>query len=248
MNVYGLIGFPLSHSFSKKYFTQKFEEEKLTDCSFELFPLNSIREFPVLITTQKDIKGLAVTIPYKEAVLPYLDSVSDEVKKIDAVNCICIIDGKLKGYNTDVTGFERSFKPLLQHHHTKALVLGTGGASKAVQYVLRKLGIPFLIVTRKINAGIDHINYNTIDEKMMANYPVIINCTPVGMYPNEAEAPEIPYQLLNNKNLLYDLVYKPEQTKFLTLGLQQGAAVKNGYEMLLIQAEENFKLWNTASL
>ncbi|MEP7166026.1 MAG: shikimate dehydrogenase [Ferruginibacter sp.] len=244
MNVYGLIGNPLGHSFSKKYFTEKFEKEGRNDCRFELYPLSTISEFPSLIENTKDLRGLAVTIPYKEAVIPFLDDISEEAKKIGAVNCIKIIANRLRGYNTDAIGFERSLKPLLQPHHAKALVLGSGGSSKAVQYVLDKLRITFLVVTRNEMERAGFINYSAIDENITNDHPLIINCTPVGMYPNEAEQPLLPYHFLHKKNLLFDLIYRPAETRFLASGKQFGATVKNGFEMLMIQAEENWRIWN----
>ena len=244
MNVYGLIGNPLVHSFSKKYFTEKFEKKNLDDCRFELYPLEAISEFPDLVEHVKDLQGLAVTIPYKESVIAFLDEVQEDAKKIGAVNCIKITANKLTGYNTDHIGFERSLKPLLQLHHRKALVLGSGGSSKAVQYVLDKLNISFLVVTRNNIPANGFINYDTIDERIMYEYPLIINCTPVGMFPNDAEQPPLPYHFLNKKNLLFDLVYRPAETRFLLSGKESGATVKNGFEMLLIQAEENWRIWN----
>jgi len=244
MNLYGLIGNPLEHSFSKKYFTDKFEREGRGDCRFELYPLPSIGELPALIKDNKDIKGLAVTIPYKEPVIDFLDDIDDKAKQIGAVNCIKISKNKLTGYNSDVIGFERSLRPLLLPHHTKALVLGSGGSSKAVQYVLRGMQKPFLVVTRNKKQEAGFTGYDSIDEHIINEYPIIINCTPVGMFPKDSECPLIPYALLSKKNLLYDLVYKPAETKFLALGKQQGAVVKNGFDMLLIQAEENWRIWN----
>lgn len=244
MNEYGLIGYPLQHSFSKKYFTEKFEREGLKNSNFELFPLQSIFDLTEILRAHKNLKGLAVTIPYKEKVLPYLSAFDEAVNQIGAVNCIRIREGKLTGFNTDVIGFERSFVPHLQGHHQQALVLGTGGASKAVQYILKKLGIPFLVVTRNEDIRPGYIQYKMINADLVENYPVIINCTPVGMYPNENEKPGIPYQFLSHRNYLYDLVYKPEETLFIKEGKKYGAVVKNGFEMLLIQAEENWKIWN----
>lgn len=244
MKLFGLIGYPLSHSFSKKYFTQKFTEEAITDCLFELFPLSSIDLFPGLVAAKSDLKGLAVTIPWKQAVIPYLTELDDEAKRIGAVNCICVYGSTLKGYNTDVIGFERSFLPLVQPHHTKALVLGTGGAAKAVQFVLEKTGMEYLTVSRNPAALKGMIAYNQLDKALLQEYTVIINCTPVGMTPDENSAPDIPYGHIGSKHLLYDLVYKPPVTLFLQHGLDQGAVVKNGYEMLIIQAEENWRLWN----
>ena len=239
MNVYGLIGYPLEHSFSKKYFTEKFTKGKLDNCRFELFPLENIKLFPLLISKEKNIKGLAVTIPFKEDVVSYLNKIDKTAEIISAVNCIKFQGNILTGYNTDIIGFEKSFTPLLKSNHTKALVLGSGGSSKAVQYILTALKMPFLIVTRKKTAEKNFISYETVDQDIINEYPVIINCTPVGMYPNEHELPFIPYQYLTKKNLLYDLIYSPSLTNFLQKGLKYGASIKNGYEMLTIQAEEN---------
>ena len=244
MNVFGLIGYPLTHSFSQQYFTEKFAKESVTGCFFKLFPLTSIDLFPGLITNEKDLRGVAVTVPYKEQVIRYIDIVNDEAKKVGAVNCIRIQAGILTGYNTDIIGFERSVTPLLKSHHTKALVLGAGGASKAVQFVLTKLGIDFLVVTRGGIRTKNFISYQSLDKKLIESYPMIINCTPAGMFPNGHEQPLIPYQFLDERCLLYDLIYSPAETLFLKNGLEKGAAVKNGFEMLVIQAEENWRIWN----
>ncbi|MES2850509.1 MAG: shikimate dehydrogenase [Bacteroidota bacterium] len=243
MKLYGLIGYPLGHSFSKQYFTEKFEREKIADCSFEAFPIESINGFPSLLKNNPSLKGLSVTIPYKEQVLQFIDEISDEVKAIGATNSIKVSNGKLTAYNTDIVGFEKSFVKLLKPHHTKALVLGTGGASKAVQFVLNKLKIDFLVVTRK-KQNDNQITYEEIDEAVMKNYPVIINCSPVGMYPNDNIAPAIPYQFISADHYLYDLVYKPAETLFLKNGKERGAVLENGYEMLLLQAEESWRIWN----
>ena len=224
MKLYGLIGYPLGHSFSKQYFTEKFEQEGIADCSFEAFPIESIDLFPSLLKNNPSLKGLSVTIPYKERVLQFVDEISDEVKAIGATNSIKISNGKLTAYNTDIVGFEKSFVKLLKPHHTKALVLGTGGASKAVQYVLNKLKIDFVVVTRK-KQNDNQITYEEIDEVTMKNYPVIINCSPVGMYPNDIIAPAIPYQFISADHYLYDLVYKPAETLFLKNGKERGAVV-----------------------
>ena len=244
MNVYGLIGYPLGHSFSKQYFTEKFEKEGINDSLFESFPISSIDEFPSLLKNNPLLKGLSVTIPYKEQVLQFVDELSDEVIAIGATNSIKINEGKLTAYNTDIAGFEISFGKLLKPHHTTALVLGTGGASKAVQYVLKKLAIRFLVVTRNKGGRHPFITYPDIDAAMMNEYSIIINCSPVGMYPNENEAPAIPYQFLSVSHYLYDLVYKPAETLFLKNGKERGATVQNGYEMLLLQAEESWRIWN----
>lgn len=241
-NLYGLIGYPLSHSFSKKYFEEKFEKEKITDSEFELFPLKNIAAFTDLLATQKNLRGLAVTIPHKEAVIPLLTEISDEAKKIGAVNCIKIADGRAVGYNTDVIGFERSLVPLLKPYHANALILGMGGAAKAVQYVLKNIGIDFLSVSRTKN-GTGTIGYEDISAKVITKYNLVINCTPLGMSPDETARPSIPYSLLTPEHLLFDLIYKPEKTRFLQLGEIQGSIIKNGFEMLIIQAEENWKIW-----
>ncbi|HMO63263.1 MAG TPA: shikimate dehydrogenase [Ferruginibacter sp.] len=244
MNLYGLIGYPLGHSFSKQYFTQKFQQEGITDCAFEAFPIPSIEQFPALLKAHPNLKGLSVTIPYKETVMQYIDEVSDEVKFIGATNSIKISEGKLKAHNTDIIGFEASFAALLKPNHQKALVLGSGGASKAVQYVLKKRGIEFLIVSRNENPAPGYITYSAINEQIMAGYPLIINCSPAGMEPNYGTCPDIPYQLLTPQHYLYDLVYKPSETLFLQKGKEKGATVQNGYEMLILQAEASWKIWN----
>jgi shikimate dehydrogenase len=240
--LYGLIGYPLGHSFSKQFFTQKFEREGLSDCSFELFPIPSIDEFPALLTSNPALKGLAVTIPYKEKVLPFVQVLAREVQHIGAANCITIRNGLLTAYNTDIIGFEKSFVPLLQAHHRQALLLGTGGAAKAVQYVLKQLQIAYTTVSRTAAEGV--ITCNDIDEALMQQHTIIINCTPVGMYPHEAAYPALPYEWITPQHYLYDLVYRPAETVFLQKGKQRGAAIKNGLEMLEIQAEANWQLWN----
>lgn len=244
MKLYGLIGYPLDHSFSKKYFTEKFKKEGLTDCSYELFPIKSIRDFSSIINSNPLLKGLNVTIPYKQQVLQFVTETSNDVREIGAANTIKIKNNKLIAYNTDIIGFEKSFVKNLSLLHKKALVLGTGGSSKAVQFILKKLYIDFLLVTRSLHPQNGMVNYSMIDEKIINDYPVIINCTPVGMYPNETEYPPLPYQFISEKNYLFDLIYKPDKTLFLQKGEQMGAVIKNGYEMLAIQAEESWKIWN----
>ena len=244
MKLYGLIGYPLGHSFSKKYFTEKFEREGLTDCSYELFPIPSIKEFPSLLDSNPFLKGLNVTIPYKQQVLEYVTGTTDAVNAIGAANTIKIIGNDLIAYNTDVIGFENSFVPQLKPFHKKALVLGTGGSSKAIQYVLKKLNIEFLLVTRSQGSGTGTINYSEIDEDILNEYQVIINCTPAGMYPNDDKYPQLPYQFISEQHYLFDLVYKPEKTVFLKKGEEHCAVIQNGYEMLLTQAEESWKIWN----
>jgi Shikimate 5-dehydrogenase len=244
MKLYGLIGYPLGHSFSKKYFSEKFLKEGLEDCAYELFPISSINELSSIINSNPELKGLNVTIPYKEQVLEYVTKKTSAVKEIGAANTIKIYNKNLIAYNTDIIGFENSFVKNLQSYQKKALVLGTGGSSKAVQYVLKKLNIDFLIVTRSEELKQGMINYSMIDENTIKKYPIIINCTPVGLYPKIDQCPRIPYQFISKKNYLFDLIYSPEKTLFLKKGEEKGAAIQNGYEMLIIQAEESWKIWN----
>jgi len=244
MTKYGIIGFPLTNSFSKQYFNNKIDKEAIANAHYENFPLNSIEEFPQLIKANPELKGLSVTIPYKETVLQYINNFSDEVKKIGATNCIRIKNRKLTAFNTDIIGFEKSFIKLLQPVHKKALVLGTGGASKAVQYVLHKLGIDYLVVSRNKSIQKNFIQYNEITATIIDEHKIIINCTPLGMAPAVNTCPNIPYALLTANHYLYDLVYKPETTLFLQKGEQKGANTCNGFEMLVLQAEENWRIWN----
>jgi shikimate dehydrogenase len=241
MNLYGLIGYPLSHSFSKKYFTEKFLREGIENSVYELFPLEHIEQFPALIRNHPNFKGINVTIPYKEQVLPYLNELSEAVQEIGACNCIAFNQGKLIGYNTDTIGFEQSLKPLLQPHHTKALVLGTGGAAKAVCWVLKKLKIDFKIVSRK--GGNDYLSYDELNEVIIGDYPLIINTTPLGMQPNVDAKPSLPYKAIGVKHLCYDLVYNPAKTAFLSEAENNGAVIKNGLEMLELQAEAAWEIW-----
>jgi shikimate dehydrogenase len=247
MKKYGLIGYPLTHSFSKRFFAEKFDNEK-TEATYENFEIDSIDKFPEIISNNPDLSGLNVTIPYKEQVIPYLDELNDSAQKIGAVNTIKILKKDdsvyLKGFNTDTFGFEISLKPLLKPYHKKALILGTGGASKALKYVLKKLDIDY------ISASIEElkeneIQYEQIDKKMMAERLLIINATPLGTYPKTDAFPSIPYQFITNKHFLFDLVYNPEMTKFMEKGKAQGAAVKNGHEMLLQQALKSYEIWNS---
>lgn len=244
MKTYGIIGFPLTHSFSQQYFTEKIESEKVAGAVFHAFPLTSIEEIPSLLVDHPSLQGLAVTIPYKEKVLHYVTHLSEEVIQIGAANCIRIKDNELTAFNTDIIGFEKSFIKNLKPKHTKALVLGIGGASKAVQYVLKKLAINFLLVSRNENAAANCIQYNELTEAVINKYNIIINTTPLGMSPAEDTCPDIPYHLLTADHYLYDLVYAPAKTLFLQKGEEQGAAIENGFEMLIIQAEENWRIWN----
>jgi shikimate dehydrogenase len=259
MKKFGLIGFPLGHSFSKKYFTEKFEKEGLTDYSYELLPLENISDVQELITANPELLGLNVTIPHKIGIMFYLDKVTPEAKAIDAVNCIKIINQKpvesfftgeftsmkvrLEGHNTDAFGFEASLKPLLKKHHNKALVLGNGGAARAVSYVLEKLDIDFKIVSRK--PGRKQIKYTQVDESLMKDHLLIINTTPLGMSPDISTCPDIPYEKITDRHILYDLVYNPAETEFLKRGKEKGALIKNGEEMLHLQAEKAWEIWNS---
>lgn len=242
MKQFGLIGYPLAHSFSQKFFTKKFEDENLNDCRYDAFSIPSIDELPNILTANPDLIGLNVTIPYKEQVLSFLDEKTALVKKVKACNCIKIINGKLKGHNTDAPAFEQSLKEKLQPYHTKALILGTGGAAKAVEYALRQLNILYKYVSRKPSAK--SFSYEQLTNDLMQEYLLVINTSPLGMHPNIVEAPQIPYHALTPKHYLFDLIYNPEKTLFLQKGEEQGAAIKNGYEMLVLQAEESWRIWN----
>jgi len=246
MRTFGLIGFPLGHSFSKKFFTEKFEQEGIEDCSYELFPMEHIDAINGLTEENTSLRGLNITIPHKVNVLPYLNELDDAAKTIGAVNCISIEkkNGEkwLKGYNTDAFGFAESLKPYLKEHHTKALVLGDGGAAKAVKYVLDQLNIAYLSVVR--SAVPDAILYGQITEELMSSHRLIINTTPLGTFPNVEAAPEIPYHLLTDQHLAYDLVYNPEETEFMRRARAKGAVVKNGLEMLHLQALRAWSIWN----
>jgi shikimate dehydrogenase len=244
MKTYGTIGFPLTHSFSKQYFTEKIEREGITDAAYYSFPLKTIDEFPEFLKNNPTLRGLAITIPYKEKILQYVTHLSDEVKQIGAANCIKVSENVLTAYNTDIIGFEKSFIKNLKPVHKKALVLGIGGASKAVQYVLKKQHIDFLVVSRNEMDADNFIQYNEITAGIIKEYHIIINATPLGMSPAEDTCPDLPYNLFTPDHYLFDLVYKPPKTLFLQKGEEQGAIVINGFEMLLIQAEENWIRWN----
>ncbi|TCC86538.1 shikimate dehydrogenase family protein [Pedobacter hiemivivus] len=246
MRKFGLIGYPLSHSFSKKFFGDKFREEQIADCEYELYPIPEIGLFSNLITEDRALCGINVTIPYKVQVLPFLNEMDEASTEIGAVNCISIKrteDGQwLKGYNTDAYGFEESLKPLLEPYHQKALIFGDGGAAKAVKYVLNKLNISFLVVTRKPAEGC--ILYDAVDEKLLQEHTVLINTTPLGMSPNANTYPDIPYACLTEKHVAYDLVYNPAETIFLKEVRERGGKTKNGLEMLHLQAIRSWEIWN----
>ncbi len=243
MRRFGLIGYPLSHSFSQKFFTEKFRNEHIADCTYENFPLLQIGELEKVLAENPGLEGLNVTIPYKEQVIPFLHWQDPIVQTIGACNCIRIRDGQLSGYNTDVAGFERSLRQYLQPSHRKALVLGTGGAAKAIYYVLQKLGISCLEVSRSPQPG-QRISYEEITPAIVHEYTLIVNTTPLGMYPKTEECPPLPYHSLTPNHYLFDLVYNPAQTLFLRKGAEQGAVTKNGMDMLVIQAEESWRIWN----
>ncbi len=245
MDKYGLIGYPLKHSFSIGYFNNKFKDESI-DAEYINFEIPSIKDLKNILKDNPNLKGLNVTIPYKEQVIPYLDSLSANAKEIGAVNVIKFIrnKGKLKlvGYNSDIIGFKQSIEPMLTEFHKKALILGTGGSSKAVYHGLKQLGVGATFVSRE--NGKDSLKYEDINEQIMTDHTVIVNCTPIGMYPNSIKCPDIPYELLTPQHLLYDLIYNPDETLFMEKGKKQGATVKNGLEMLLLQAFVSWEFWH----
>ncbi len=247
MKQYGLIGYPLSHSFSEKYFKDKFRKEDKPDSDYKLFPLEHIEQFPELIVENLSLCGLNVTVPYKKAVLQYLDELDEVAQSIGAVNCIKILkDGnknQLIGYNTDAIGFEESLKPYLKSWQKTALILGTGGSSKAVAYVLKKLGIAYTFVSRSPNLK-NSIGYTDLTETIIQNHLLIVNTTTLGMFPEIQTFPPIPYEYLSRRHLLFDLIYNPEKTIFLQKGELHGAAILNGLQMLHIQADRSFEIWN----
>lgn len=245
MDKYGIIGYPLGHSFSKKFFTEKFQEER-RDATYENYPIEDILQFRQVIEANPGLRGLNVTIPYKQQVIPFLNELSDEAREIGAVNVIRVTqkEGKnyLKGYNSDIIGFTDSIRPLLKSGHRKALVLGTGGASKAICAGLDRLGLEWTYVSRNAHAG--RLTYQDMTPELMEEYTVVVNCSPVGMFPHTDECPNIPYEALDKRHLLYDLVYNPEETLFLKKGRKQGAVTKNGLEMLHLQALASWRFWN----
>lgn len=243
---YGLIGYPLGYSFSKKYFTEKFKTENIENATYDEFPISDVSEFPTIIEQNPGLGGLNVTIPYKQQIMSYLHSINPTAEEIGAINTIKFIRSKtgtkLVGYNTDIYGFKQSLLPLLKPHHKKALILGTGGASKAIKYVLKNLNIDF------ISASIDELQeneiaYKDIDKKIIEQHLLIINATPLGTFPKVDQCPDIPYNLLTSKHILYDLVYNPQETKFMKSGKTKGATTTNGYKMLVLQAERSWSIW-----
>jgi shikimate dehydrogenase len=243
MIFFGLIGKTLSHSFSKAYFTEKFEKLGLQDHCYENFELQTIDEITAVLSKHPELKGLNVTVPYKEVVIPYLSSLDTVVKETNACNCIKIEEGNLIGYNTDVFGFSWSLKKYLNPGHNKALVLGTGGASKAVQYSLNQMHIAFKVISREKEDGI--LAYEDVTKDILQEHQIIINTTPLGMYPETNSFPSLPYQYLTKEHLVFDLVYNPAKTLFLHKGEDSGATIVNGYEMLVLQAEESWRIWTS---
>jgi len=232
--LYGLIGFPLGHSFSRKYFTTKFKKEKLGNCVYRNFPLEEIDDLHILLKSYSSLRGLNVTIPYKEAVIPYLEALDPAARAIGAVNTVLIDRSRLIGYNTDHVGFIQALAPLLRSHHCRALVLGTGGSSKAVQYALQKRKMVYLRVSRSRQKG--HLTYDDLTPEIIQKHQLIINTTPLGMHPNVEAAPKLPYQALTPNHLLFDLIYNPAETLFMKKGREQGATVSNGLRMLELEA------------
>ena len=241
MRQFGLIGRNISYSFSKSYFADKFINENIVDAVYNVFDLQQIDEVEKVFATE-GLVGFNVTIPYKQEIIPFLDELSPEAKAIGAVNTVLIKNGKRIGHNTDCYGFHHSILPLLDSHHKKALVLGNGGAAKAVFYILDELNIAYKIVSRTILEN--QFTYDDLDEKIISQHQIIINCSPVGTFPNIENAPLLPYQFILEKHLLYDLIYNPPVTKFLENGQNNGAKIKNGHEMLVLQAEKAWKIWN----
>lgn len=247
MKKFGLFGFPLGHSFSKKFFTEKFEREGLADCVYENFETQNIYDLKKIVMENPDLVGLNVTIPFKQDIIPMLDNLDDISQRIGAVNCIKVVrmEGgrfELHGFNTDAWGFELAIRPILRPHHRRALILGTGGSAKAVSYVFRKLNIEHFFVTREESRF--HYCYADLNENAMKAFQVIVNTTPLGMYPDVNTFPNIPYQFLTHKHLCFDLIYNPAQTRFLEKSKDSGAFIHNGFRMLRLQAEKAWEIWN----
>ena len=240
-NKLGLLGKNIDYSFSRSYFSEKFKRENL-DFSYTNFDIDSLEKLQSIVSN-KSLIGFNVTIPYKEEIINHLDSINDEAKTIGAVNTVVInSSGKLIGFNTDCWGFAESLRPHLKTNHKKALILGTGGAAKAIAYVLKQFGISFKYVSRKESDNMS-INYNELQSSIIESHKLIINCTPLGTYPNIENAPEIPYEFITNQHILFDLIYNPKKTLFLKKGEARGATIINGYKMLVLQAERAFQIW-----
>ena len=241
-NRYGLLGKDISYSFSKGYFAEKFKMLGLHNHSYENFDLPTIETLSEILQSS-NLKGLNVTIPYKEAIFPYLTEIDEKAEKIGAVNTIKFTKNGLKGFNTDAYGFQKSLEPFLRPHHKKALILGTGGASKAIQYVLDELGIESQYVSRKERE--ERLSYHQLNKTTIENHTIIINCTPLGTFPEVHQKPDIPYEHISEKHLLFDLVYNPPKTQFLKLGKEKGASICNGLRMLELQADKAWEIWNS---
>jgi len=240
---FGLLGKNISFSFSKKYFSEKFSQELFNNYSYENFDIPTIEEFTIILKKNTNLKGLNVTIPYKESIIPYLDTLSENAFKIGAVNVIRFTKkGNLKGYNSDWYGFKKSLEPLLQPHHKKALILGTGGAAKAIAFALEQLGIFYTYVSREKKEKC--LIYSQVNATTFNNYHIIINCTPIGTSPYVEEFPPIPYEFFTERHIAFDLIYNPEETQFLKKAKTKKAVIKNGFEMLVFQAEKSWKIWN----
>lgn len=246
MKEFGLIGRSLTHSFSKNYFEKKFTEQGLLACSYTNFELERIESFKTLIDSHPHLHGLNVTAPYKESVLRYLDELSAEASEIGAINCIELKNKKLIGHNTDVYGFAQSIKPFLDTNHQKALVLGSGGAAKAVSHALKKIGVDVCFVSSSEKKTPNTFLYSEINRTMMQAFKMVVNCTPLGMFPNTNNCPALPYEFLTQEHLVVDLIYNPEETLFLKQAKEQGAIVLNGLSMLHLQAEKSWEIWNKA--
>lgn len=251
MRLFGLIGSPLTHSFSEKYFTEKFLRENISDASYKLFPIDSIEKLPELVAAHPTLGGLSVTIPYKEKVITFLDELDETAKAVGAVNTILVSRlnshvSRLKGFNTDVHGFRQSLKPFLTSAHERALILGTGGASKAVEFVLKQIGVECIFVSRekKNSFGKTILTYEELNSYVMDSCKLIVNCSPVGTFPEVKDFPKIPYEFISKEHLLYDLIYNPAETEFLKKGKLQGAQIMNGMDMLKMQAEKAWEIWN----
>ncbi|HEU4717082.1 MAG TPA: shikimate dehydrogenase [Bacteroidia bacterium] len=250
MRIFGLIGFPLSHSFSEKYFTEKFRRENIPDAVYRLFPLENANDFPSFLQANPGIAGLNITIPYKEKIIPFLDELDETAKAVGAVNVIQIREdgGKkiLEGYNSDVYGFRQSLKPFLTSAHERALILGTGGASKAVEYVLKQIGVQCIFASRekKNIPGKNILTYAEVNEYVLSACRLIVNATPCGMFPDVKSAPPLPYEFITPEHFLYDLIYNPAETEFMKRGKEKGATVMNGMDMLKLQAERAWTIWN----
>ena len=245
MRKFGLIGKNISYSFSKKYFSTKFQDENILNATYENFDIQNIEEFEGIVESTSKLKGLNVTIPYKKSIIPYLDKLSKKAKKIGAVNTIKVTkNGSLKGFNTDYYGFKKSIKPYLKPIHKRALILGTGGASKAIAFALKKLNIDYQFVSRNPSSNVS-FTYNSITENIVNSHLIIINCTPLGTFPNVNQAPNIPYDAITSNHILFDLIYNPEETLFLKNGIKKKATTINGYSMLAYQADKAWKIWNS---